>query len=288
VRAQPNGSLQSPRLHMPRYVCATCGVQYPESNEPPATCLICDEPRQYVPPDGQRWTTLEQLRADHRNAFEELEPGLTGITTEPEFAIGQQTLLVQAECGNVLWDCITLLDDETRAEVETRGGVEAIAISHPHYYSAMLEWSSAFGDAPVYVHEDDGRWVVRRDGNVVLWSGETLALAPGLTLIRCGGHFEGGAVLHWAGGAGGRGALLAGDVVAPVADRRWVSFMYSYPNLIPLAEDAIYRICDALEPFSFDRIVGAWWDRLVPHDGKSVVTRSAERYVRALRGEPLD
>lgn len=214
--------------------------------------------------------------------MEELEPGLTGIATEPEFAIGQQAFLVHAEPGNVLWDCITLLDDETQAEVERRGGLDAIAISHPHYYSPMLEWSSAFGDAPVYVHEDDGDWVVRRDGNVVLWSGETLELGPGLTLVRCGGHFSGGAVLHWAGGAGGRGALLAGDVVAPVADRRWVSFMYSYPNLIPLSRPAIERILRALEQFEFERVYGAF-GRHVLADGKGAVGRSAERYVRAIR-----
>ena len=266
---------------MPGYVCATCGVQYPETEEPPPACLICEEPRQYVPPEGQRWTTLEALRADHRNTFEELETGLTGIATEPEFAIGQQAFLVQTKAANVLWDCVTLLDDETQAEVEKRGGLEAIAISHPHYYSAMLEWSSAFGDTPVYVHEDDGRWVVRRDGNVVLWAGETLELGQGLTLVRCGGHFEGGAVLHWAGGAGGRGALLAGDVVAPVADRRWVSFMYSYPNLIPLPRPAIERIVRALEPFAFERVYGAF-GRHVFADGKRAVARSAERYLRAI------
>src|SRR5262245_40043516 len=266
---------------MPRYLCATCGVQYPESEAPPASCVICEEPRQYVPPEGQRWTTLEELRATHENAFQELEPGLTGIVTEPEFAIGQQAFLVQSEDGNVLWDCITLLDDSTRAELERRRGVTAIALSHPHYYSSMLEWSGAFGEVPVYVHEDDERWVVRRDGNVVLWSGETLELVPGLTLVRCGGHFEGGDVLHWAEGADGHGGLLAGDVSSPVAARRGVSFMYSYPTLIPLPEPAIERIVRALEPFEFERIYGAF-GRHVLKDGKQAVERSADRYVRAI------
>jgi hypothetical protein len=263
------------------FVCATCGVQYPEGAEPPAACLICDEARQYVPPEGQRWTTLDELRAGDRNIFEELEPGLTGLHTEPAFAIGQHAHLVQTESGNVLWDCITLLDDQTVAEVEARGGLTAIAISHPHYYSTIIEWSDAFGGVPVYVHEADGGWLARRDGNVVLWSGETYQLGPGLTLVRCGGHFEGGAVLHWAAGAEGRGALLAGDIVQVVADRRWVSFMYSYPNLIPLPGPAIERIVSALEPFDFERVYGAF-GRHVLADGKGAVERSAERYLLAI------
>ena len=266
---------------VPRFVCATCGVQYPESTEPPAACLICEEPRQFVPPEGQRWTTLEELRANHRNVLEELEPGLTAIHTEPSFAIGQHTHLVQAESGNVLWDCVTLLDGATIRAVERRGGLTVLAVSHPHYYSAMIEWSRAFGDAPVYVHEADERWLVRRDGNIVLWSGETHELGPGLTLVRCGGHFEGGAVLHWAEGAEGRGALLSGDVVQVVSDRAWVSFMYSYPNLIPLPPQAIERIVRALEPFEFERVYGAF-GRHVLTDGKGAIERSVERYLRAI------
>ena len=266
---------------MPRFVCVACGIQYPESEEPPGACFICEEPRQYVPPEGQRWTTLEALRRDHRNAVEELEPGLAAIHTEPSFAIGQQAHLVEAERGNVLWDCVTLLDAETVSLIERKGGLAAIALSHPHYYSTILEWSDAFGNAPVHVHEDDARWLARRDGNIVLWSGETHELGPGLTLVRCGGHFEGGAVLHWVEGAEGRGALLSGDVVQVVPDRVWVSFMYSYPNLIPLPAPAIRRITTALQPFEFERVYGAF-GRHVLADGKAAVQRSADRYLRAI------
>ena len=270
---------------VPCFICVTCGVQFPETSDAPERCPICQDERQYVGWEGQRWTTLEELRRDHRADIREEEPGLTGIGCEPGFAIGQRALLVQAPGGNVLWDCITLLDDEIGREVEERGGLAAIAISHPHYYSALSEWSRAF-DAPVYVHAADRRWVMRDEG-VVPWEGETRELGDGLTLIRCGGHFEGGAVLHWREGAEGRGALLSGDIVQVVSDRRWVSFMYSYPNLIPLDESAIRRIVAALEPFEFDRIYGAWWDRVVAEDGKWAVRRSAERYIAQIRGGRL-
>jgi len=100
-------------------------------------------------------------------------------------------------------------------------------------------------------------------------------------LIRCGGHFEGSDVLHWAGGADGRGAILTGDTMQVAQDRRYVSFMYSYPNMIPLNKRAIERIVNAVEPFDFELLYGGWRDYLVT-DAKSAVKRSAERYIRMI------
>ena len=193
---------------MPCFVCATCGVQHAESEQPPASCPICEDERQYLPPGGQQWTTLEELRADHSNRIEEQEPRLTGIGSDPSFAIGQRALLVQTPAGNILWDCITLIDDETVTAVAKLGGLTAIAISHPHYYSAMVEWAHRF-DCPVLLHEADSAWIMRPD-------------------------------------------------------------------------PAIERVVAALEPFEFDRIYGAWWGRVVAADGKTVMRRSAERYLRAI------
>jgi len=268
---------------MPCSICETCGTQFAETAEPPPSCPVCDDERQYVGWHGQRWTTLEELRAGHVTVLREEEPGLLGIGTEPAIAIGQRALLVQTPAGNVLWDCISLLDEQTVARVTELGGIAAVAISHPHYYSSMVEWAEAFG-APVYLHAADREWVLRPSDRVVFWEGETRELGPGLTLVRCGGHYEGGTVLHWAAGAKGRGALLAGDIVQVIPDRAWVSFMYSYPNLIPLDEPAIRGIVAALEPFDFDRIHGAWWGWVVEADGKGVVARSAERYLKAIGG----
>jgi glyoxylase-like metal-dependent hydrolase (beta-lactamase superfamily II) len=268
---------------MPRFICATCGTQYPDSAAPPPSCPICEDPRQWVPEDGQRWTTMEKLAAEHRNEVR-AEGELTGIGTEPAFAIGQRALLVPYDGRALMWDCITLLDDVAGAAVSERGGLAAIAISHPHYYSAMVEWAHRF-ECTVLLHADDEPWIVRPDPAVELWRGETLDLGEGLTLVRCGGHFPGGTVLHWAGGADGAGALLSGDIVQVIPDRRHVGFMYSYPNLIPLPAAEVLRIADALAPYAFERIYGAWWDRVVTRDGKGAVARSAERYARALRGE---
>ncbi len=267
---------------MDRYICVTCGTEYPEpaSGQPPERCPICEDERQYVGCNGQQWTTLAALRGKHRNRFDELEPGVTAIRTEPGFAINQHAILIESPGGNVLWDCIALLDEPTIEWVRGRGGVRAIAISHPHYYTTMVEWSHACGGAPIYLHAADREWVMRPDPAIRFWEGDTLTLGPGMTLIRGGGHFPGGTMLHVEGAAGGRGALFAGDIIQVVADRRWVSFMYSYPNLIPLNAAEVRGVAGSVEPFAFERIYSPWEHRHVLADGKGAVRRSAERYIR--------
>ncbi len=264
---------------MANYICTTCGVQYPESKAPPDHCVICNEERQYVGPQGQQWTTLSELGVNHRNVIREQAPHLYAIGTEPSFAIGQCAFLVQAPAGNVLWDCLSLIDRATVEAVNALGGISAIAISHPHFYSSMVEWSRAFGNVPIYVHAADHPWVMRSDPAIRFWSDEALALGEGLTLVHCGGHFEGSSVLHWANGADNKGVLFTGDTIYVAADRRFVSFMYSYPNLIPLNPTAIRRILNAIEPYTFDRLHGAWFDRVVGSDAKNAVARSAARYL---------
>jgi glyoxylase-like metal-dependent hydrolase (beta-lactamase superfamily II) len=269
---------------MANYICVTCGVQYAETKTEPEHCLICEDERQYVNKNGQTWTTLPALQSDHRNVLRTVERNLTGIRTEPQFAIGQQALLLQMPSGNVLWDCISLLDKDTVRAVRELGGISAIAISHPHFFSSMVEWSRAFDNAPIYLHADLRKYVMRSNPAIEYWEGQTKSLGKGLTLIRCGGHFKGSTVLHWSDGADARGALLTGDTIYVVQDRRYVSFMRSYPNLIPLNASAVRRIVGAVEPFAFDRIYGAWPDSIVQSKARESVARSAERYLAAIQG----
>src|SRR6266568_2506032 len=181
---------------MQNFICVQCGTQFAKTTEPPAQCAICEDERQFVRHQGQQWTTLEKLKTDHYNRLEEEGPHLLGIGTEPEFAIGQRALLLQSPAGNLLWDCISLLDDKTIAEVKARGGIRAIAISHPHFYSSMIEWAEHF-DAQIFLHTADRKWVMRKSPRIQFWEGTTFSLWDDFTLINCGGHFEGGTVLHW-------------------------------------------------------------------------------------------
>lgn len=268
------------------FVCVTCGAYYPEAAAPPAACPICEDERQYLGPDGQRWTTLGALGEDHRNAVVPIEPGLTGIATEPKVAIGQHAHLIQTPAGNVLWNCVSLVDDATVDAVGRLGGLAAITVSHPHFFTDVATWSRAFGDVPVFLHAADRAWVTHPSPAIRFWDGETADPLPGsgLTLVRCGGHFPGSCVLHWPAGAVGAGALLTGDTITVVGDRRWVSFMSSYPNLIPLDAAAVRRIVAAVEPFRFDRIYGGWHLSIVTADAKAAVRRSADRYLAHLGG----
>jgi glyoxylase-like metal-dependent hydrolase (beta-lactamase superfamily II) len=264
------------------HICFACGTQFPESENTPNNCPICDDDRQFVPANGQRFTNMKELRANCHNEIRRVDDGLYEIFMRPNFGIGQRAYLVQTPQGNILWDCVSLIDPGTVSALWALGGIAAIAISHPHYYTSMVEWSRAFGGIPIYTHAADRKWAARTDSANQFWEGDRLELFGGATVIRCGGHFEGGAVLHWASpAANGKGILLPGDVIQVVPDRRWVSFMYSYPNLIPLNAAAINRVVASLEPFQFDRIYGAF-GHVVEEDGSQAVKRSAERYLKAI------
>jgi glyoxylase-like metal-dependent hydrolase (beta-lactamase superfamily II) len=259
-------------------------VQQAVSEKPPAGCDICLDERQYVPPEGQRWASLDELKAEgHRIEVRDLEPGLTGIGAEPKVGIGQRALLVQTPSGNFMWDCLGFVDEAGIAAVRERGGLHGLAMSHPHFYGVCVEWSQAFGKAPIFIPESDRRWVMRPDSSIRYWHG-VINPFPDVTLIQCGGHFEGSAVLHWPAGADGRGALLTGDTLTVVADRRFVSFMRSYPNEIPLSAATVRSIVAAVRPYRFDRVYGGWWDRAIDRDGAAAVERSADRYIRWLEG----
>ncbi|WP_271852553.1 MBL fold metallo-hydrolase [Planococcus maritimus] len=273
---------------MEELVCTTCGVQIESTETVPSQCLICTEHRQYVSPKGQTWTTLEEMVQSntYQNDVSQEEQGLSSIRTEPSFAIGQTAYLVQGENFNILWDCITYLDALTIETIKALGGIDAIALSHPHYYSTQVEWAETF-DAKIYIHEDDRQWVTRPSDLIIFWSGETLEVAEGFTLHRIGGHFKGAAILEWKDGSAGKGVLLTGDIVRVVADRQWVSFMYSYPNFIPLPVRTVERMAVQLNEIRFERVYDAF-HRIVVNEAREAVQNSARRYIDALNGVLFD
>lgn len=268
---------------MAGFICTACGTQYPDSDKPPGQCAICEEERQYVPPTGQGWTTLAALSARHVNGFRQYEPGVIGIGSQPAFAIGQRALLLSTPDGNVLWDCISLIDDATVTLIRGLGGLKAIGISHPHFYTTMGEWGRLFG-CPVYVHAADRKWIMRPDPMIKPWEDETLNLLPGVTMIRGGGHFPGGSMLHWAQGADGRGVLFSSDIATIAVDRKFFSFMRSYPNLIPLSAREVEGVARALAPFSYDRVYGHFFDRVMRSGAKQAMEKSVARYLAAIAG----
>ncbi|KAH8883816.1 metallo-beta-lactamase family protein [Thozetella sp. PMI_491] len=259
-------------------VCNACGTQFPTTDRASLkTCFICDDPRQFTPPAGQSFSTLAELRGKHTNEFHPVpaDARLTSIVSTPKLAIGQRAILVQTPAGNILWDCLTLLDDDTIARIRALGGLHGIVISHPHYYSTHTEWARAF-DCPVYLAVEDKEWTAQQDPHqVFLDQIETPILVggvdTGIRTIKLGGHFPGSLVVLY------EGHLLIADtlITTPAGIANWkvnalgetrsrppgvnsFAFMWSIPNMIPLNADEIARMWRILKRYDFRSTHGAF------------------------------
>jgi glyoxylase-like metal-dependent hydrolase (beta-lactamase superfamily II) len=270
------------------WICCHCGLQYAEQAAAPASCLNCSNERESMTHKRPRWTTLSEMAGKYHNVFTPLGDGVTGICTTPSFGIGPEVFLLQSGAGNVLWDCLAYLDDSTTEQIHGIGGLSAIVISHPHMFGSVVEWSHRLGHIPVIVHEDNRPWMPRPDPVLHWWQGESFAVNPELAVLRCGGHFPGSSVLYWKAGAAGKGALFTGDTILPVEDRRWVSFMYSYPNLIPISRRSVEKLVNAVSGIEFDRLYGGpmygsgGGRPIIQTGAKEAIQRSAERYIQHL------
>jgi hypothetical protein len=264
-------------------LCVTCGTEYEVKEELPATCAICSDDRQYVGWQGQQWTTMRALAKQHKIRFKK-ENGLLALGLDSVFAIDQRALLLPTDFGNVLWECVSLVTDEAVAELRRYGGVACIAISHPHFYSSMIEWSEALGGVPIFLHEADRHWVMRSSSHIVFWSGERHKFSNEVTLLRLGGHFEGSSGLHWKGGPFPDGALFPGDAIQVTMDRKHASFMYSYPNAIPMKRSDVVTLRERVSDLDYDTVFGFTWDRDIVGDAKSAVEQSLDRYFAAVDG----
>ncbi len=248
-------------------ICNACGHQFPSADRTSVTtCHICDDPRQFVPASGQTFTTMKELRKSHRNEFTPYhgDPRITFISTTPSFAIGQSATLIKTPKGNILWDCITLLDDETVQRIKDAGGLLCIAISHPHFYSAHVQWARAFG-CPVHLASEDVEWATLSSSHHQLVSQiETNLYDTGAKLVKLGGHFPGSLTLLFDGNLFHADTLMTSpaalgkyNVDATGAPRQpppglsSFSFLWSIPNRIPLSADEMARMWDVLHHYDF-------------------------------------
>ncbi|KAL4932761.1 putative metallo-beta-lactamase domain protein [Aspergillus undulatus] len=320
-------------------ICSTCGTQFPETSGLTA-CKICDDPRQFVPPTGQSWTTLSTLRSEfYKNIFTP-DPihceKLVSIHTEPRLAIGQRAYLCRTNTNtksstsrrsgsspdstfNILWDCITYIDDATINEINKLGGIHAIVISHPHFYTTHLVWAEIF-DCPVYLSSEDEEWVVLKESenknqsqsdegkgrkrqvffsnNLLSFTASTSENGNGIyegddgradiVAIKAGGHFPGSTVLLWRS----LKTLLIADTMAVVpSGKYWVdrpagtasfTFMWSYPNMIPLSADDVHGIWKAIKHTVFDITRGAFVGMDTDTDSKKRMLDSAQIFVKSM------
>jgi len=242
-------------------LCPTCGTQFdtPASNPPADYCRICNDPRQYIPATGQAWTSLKAEAGKHETKWkqDEHDKRIWSIWAEPKLGIGQRALLLQTLHGNILWDCIAYLDTHLIDFINSLGGLTALIISHPHFYTTHISWASTFS-CPVYVHSLDAQWLCRNplpSTKRVLLQNQYEEIVEGVTAIQVGGHFDGSMVLHW------DGHLFIADSFINVPSGFYrkdrpkgttsFSFMWSIPNMIPLPPDTIHKMWMALKPYEF-------------------------------------
>jgi glyoxylase-like metal-dependent hydrolase (beta-lactamase superfamily II) len=257
-------------------LCATCATEFPAGQPAPQVCPICNDDRQYIPQEGQRWTSFDELAATHTVTIAPVTAGLYALQVSPAFAIDQRTFLVCSPGGNILWDCIPLIDAAAMEFVRSLGGLKAIAISHPHYYSVMRRWAEAF-ECPILIHELEKPWVFNGGGHVEYWTGDRQPLWDGLEIVRTGGHFPGSSVLR-VPALSPAGALLTGDTIYLSRSLRHLSMMYSYPNHIPLPAEELQAAVQTVEGLTFDTLYGAFSWQNLEGNARQVFEESVKRY----------
>ncbi|UII30703.1 MBL fold metallo-hydrolase [Fulvivirga ulvae] len=257
-------------------ICSTCGTHYTEI---PADgiCTICKDDRQYLPEGGQKWTTPAELDKHHGVRISKVGENIYELVVIPKFAISQRALLVLSAEGNILWDCVPLLNEPAIEFIRSKGGLKAIAFSHPHYYSNMNDWAAAF-DCPVYIHRSDQQWIVNHGPNIRLWSGEEEHLWEGIRIINIGGHFPGSSILH-VPNLSALGTIFSGDTIHLSPSMRHLSVMYSYPNQIPLPRTEMKRIKKRFENIQFDALYGVYGYQNLTVGAREVLHESLERYL---------
>ena len=265
-------------------ICVTCGTQFPPKEALPELCPICNDDRQYINPNGQTWISADELSQKHTVKITKINEHLYSLKVIPDFAIAQRAFLIISPQGNILWDCIPLLNDEVIAFINSMGGLKAIAFSHPHYYSNMCEWAETFG-CPVYIHSLDGQWVSYKSKFVSLWNGDRKLLWGGINIIHIGGHFAGSCVLYLPS-ADNKGTLFCGDTFYIAPSKRHIAVMHSYPNQILLSKDdfiAVYKRSAGLE---FDNLLGAFERQNLTENAQLLFTNSMKRYIANYGIEP--
>jgi glyoxylase-like metal-dependent hydrolase (beta-lactamase superfamily II) len=258
-------------------ICTTCGTEFPSIDQD--VCPICDDDRQYVPETGQAWTTSESLSDNHSVLIRKINENVFELKVWPAFAIGQRAFLILSPAGNILWDCIPLLNDPTIDFIKAKGGLKAIAFSHPHYYSTMNKWAEVF-DCPVYIHKKDEPWIMYKGSRIALWEGAEKPLWNDIRMINVGGHFPGSSILR-VPSLSDKGTIFCGDTLYISRSKKHIAVMHSYPNQIPLSLAEMNRIKNQVESLKFDTMHGAFDFQNLSTGVKEIFANSMKRYSQA-------
>lgn len=259
-----------------RLICTTCGTQMTLGFDKNSNCPICSEERQYIPDRGQTWTTHQKLQSNHIVKNLQLSENLYEFTIDSTFGIGQRALMVISDEGNILWDCIPLLNEKVIEFIKAKGGLKAIAFSHPHFYSNMNDWADVF-DCPILIHKNDAEHIMVKGKHLNLWEGDELELWDGMKLFLIGGHFAGSSILHVPYLSKG-GSIICGDTLFLSPNKQHFSVVWSSPNRMPLPLIEIRRIQARLEGIPFDAFYGYIGIQNLTENVKEILRKSFVRY----------
>ncbi len=257
--------------------CTTCGTQFIDTKHTSGNCPVCSNDRQYLPAKGQAWTKMEELRSNYTNLFTRISDNLYEIITLPKFAIGQKAFLILSPNGNILWDCISLLNEATVEFIKSKGGLKAIVISHPHYYSSINDWAETF-NCPIYIHQNDEEFIYTKGSRISLWKGAEIELWDGIKIKNIGGHFPGSSLLI-VPYISAKGTIFCGDTFYISPSKTHVSVMYSYPNFIPVSLSEIKRINESMINIPFDTLIGAFDNQKISPNAKEILHASFLKYI---------
>ncbi|KAF7196741.1 hypothetical protein HII31_02111 [Pseudocercospora fuligena] len=276
-----------------RRVCSTCGTQYDTLlDDSTMSCRMCNEPRQFLPPIGQAWTSLADMQGHYKNQIkqDELDGRIWSIFTQPQFAIGQRAVFLETDEGNILWDCVSFLDQDTIDFIRSRGGLRAIAISHPHFYTTHLAWAKEF-DCPVYLTGTEKAYLNRIDEGEqrIFVDQEVHEILPGVNMIRLGGHFPGSSVLHYDNtvvcsllcqqveetSTNAYSSLLGSAILTcsqsglnlsnHTKEHQVFFFHYAQPNFIPLGPTGMHSMWKRLSKWDFHTLHSLFYGAHVRH-----------------------
>ncbi|TKX23442.1 hypothetical protein C1H76_4510 [Elsinoe australis] len=273
-------------------ICVACGTQYDVTyKQGLERCKICDDPRQFIPPSGQQWTSLGREKGKHENKWEQdaSDDRIWHLYADPKLGIGERASLIKTPHGNIIWDCFAYLSQDL---VDFVRGCAALVISHPHFYTTHLVWAQLL-HCPIYVHSADSEWLSRPCPPSLqrhLITSPTQEILPGVTAIQTGGHFPGSMVLHY-----DRHLFVADSIMTQPAaytpeprpeGMGAYSFMWSIPNMIPLGPEGVKAIWDAVKGVEFSETHGLMMGMDVRHrDCKRWVLEGAKRQVRMMGWE---
>jgi hypothetical protein len=178
----------------------------------------------------------------------------------------------------VLWDCISLLDQQTIEFIQTNGGLAAIAFSHPHFYTTMNEWASVF-DCPVYIHHRDEEFVSYKTDAIRFWEGNSLVLWDDISIVHTGRHFPGSCMLSVKRLSSG-GTILCGDSPYISRSRRHTAVMFGCPNQLMLPKADFHVFYNKVISLKFDTLHGASFDgQSLVGNAYPIFLASMEQYI---------